>query len=135
MEKPIYHDVEKFERECREMLAQMRTTGAAAVEAGHASKSFFDAQCQYEEARVQYAIAALKCTNLGCSEEDIAAAAGAAMGIMYATHLYSYRQQPVLAGIFDGWIARASFDSQNGVTEDGIEVEIVASEPIVGGNA
>lgn len=74
-------DIEKFERDMRQSIADDVELGNAAVDRGEADAAFIRAQHGFNEARLQFILAAAKLENDGIGGIDIFSAAGAALGL------------------------------------------------------
>lgn len=135
MAQPVHHDVEKFEAQCRATMAKISADGAAAVARGDADQSFVTAQDQFVEARVQFATAQLKCTNLGCADDDVVSAAALAMGTMYGSLMAACNGDIILLQTLSDSFATAVEDTQRMLTREGQQVHIVQSTPTRGGHA
>lgn len=135
MAGPVHHDVEKFEAQCRATMAKVSSDGADAVARGIADQAFVTAQDQFIEARVQFATAQLKCTNLGCADDDVVSAAALALGSMYGSLLAACNGNFVLLQTLADSFATAIDDTQRMLTSEGQHVHIVQSVPTKGGHA
>jgi len=131
----VHYDVEAFEKQCRDLIAAQFKRGDEAVAAGEADANFIEAQKQFADARVSFAVACLKAQNLGVEREVVMFAAGASLGMMHGS-LMSSISNLLLVQEVNGWVVRASEDvlsrTQSG---EGTGIGIVSASPMEGGRA
>lgn len=78
-------DIEKYEREIRASVAEADAIADQAVAKGDAEAAFVKAQQGFNEARIQFALAMARLLNDGIDRQDILAAAGLALGLVFAS--------------------------------------------------
>lgn len=86
---PVHYDIEAAEREIRANIAKTQAERVAAANNGKLPMTEAVALNEFDEARVQFVLAGMRCENAGIDRNDMLACAGYAVGSAWANALHA----------------------------------------------
>jgi len=98
----IHWDIPSIEAKMRADLATIKAMGDQAVKDG-SDPQFIAAQREFDEARLQYALACMKAENRGIGRNELLSGAGYTLGTIWASMLSSCVGARERA-VFNGWV-------------------------------
>lgn len=102
----VHFDIAAVEATIRASIAEATAAGQLMVDRGEVDPGLFASQSMFDEARVQFTIAMMKCENAGLDRNEMLSAAGFALGSMWSNALLSTigsRERAVI----NGWLQQA----------------------------
>lgn len=102
----VHWNLEQAEAQMRADLVAITEAGEKMIADGKMEREFFMAQREFDEARLQYAIACMRAENKGIGRNETLSGAGYTLGTIWASMLQSCvgaRERAVL----NGWIQQA----------------------------
>lgn len=103
---PIHFDIAAAESKMRADTAQATIEGQKLIDDGKADPALLRAQREFDEARIQFVLAGMRCDNAGVDRKDQLAAAGFTIGTIWVNALgatISAHERAVL----NGWLSQA----------------------------
>lgn len=99
-------NIEEAEAKMRADIIAARAHGEAMVVEGTAEPGFLAAQREFDEARIQFILAGMRCDNAGLDRNEYLAAAASTIGLMWGSTILSCignRERAVV----NGWTQKA----------------------------
>jgi len=112
-----HFDLTAAEKAMRESLAHQGDAMKRMVEEGKAEHGFVRAQECFHDARLQFTLGGMRAENEGCSRDEQISAAGAAIGLVYAS-MVSSCATPDEVNLLNGWMSK-SFQETMSATQTG----------------
>lgn len=101
-----HYDLTAIEAQLREQAAEANEVGKQMVDLGEASATLLQAQREFDEARIQFVLAGMRCENAGLDRKDQLAGAGFAIGQVWGNVLSGCVGAHDRA-VVNGWLQQA----------------------------
>lgn len=96
-------DLEAAEKQMRADIALATSEGMRLIQEEGADADFIRSQRQFDEARIQFTLACMKCDNLGIGRNELLSGAGHALGTMWGNLLMACVGERERA-VANGWV-------------------------------